>query len=176
MLTAGPGRGARVPACASPGGREGRATLPPASPSRGAPLAARLLSSQIAPHWQHRLRDALGDRAWPSPPRSFPLSAQGSWRGTAPRRADSSPTSGWRPRVRTPLPGTKAGWRPGRGRRGECGSRACVRGGGGGGEQVPGAGASLAPPPAPLLPASLGNFVAPFCGRPRPVSGVQTCR
>ncbi|XP_078293849.1 uncharacterized protein LOC132680596 [Panthera onca] len=166
---AGPGGGARAPACASRGGREGvRASAAPRRPPARARSPPRGLSPPTAP----RERGARVARRAPSlglrrrPPRRPSLSGR--------RGRRSGGRGGARPGALSTGPGGLGAAGAGRGAaaaaaawavpaRGECGGAEPAlpagvggRRGDGGGERAAGAGASLAAPP-PL--ASPGKFV-----------------
>ncbi|VFV17863.1 major ampullate spidroin 2, partial [Lynx pardinus] len=164
---AGPGGGARAPACASRGGREGvRASAAPRRPPARARSPPRGLSPPTAP----RERGARVARRAPSlglrrrPPRRPSLSGR--------RGRRSGGRGGARPGALSTGPGGLGAAGAGRGAaaaawavpaRGECGGAEPAlpagvggRRGDGAGERAAGAGASLAAPPPPASP---GKFV-----------------
>lgn len=156
LWVCGPRGGRRRPApvCASSGGREGRATA-----ALGTLLGAR------APSGCHRgpdltrcaARSQVGLRRRRPAPSLCPRKAAGG--AVRQRQASSTPTSRLRPARVPRCPGSRAGWRPGRGLRWECG-RGCGRGRG---EQRGRASPRCAGVPGASTCASYARFSRQLC-------------
>lgn len=156
MLTAGPGGGAPGPACASPRGREGRASAARVTLSRGRTRRWRL-SPRIAPPGSAGCATRSGTGLRRHRPRlPFVCAARGAVRG-----GRTALPVRWRPACTPRCPGPE-GW-AGAGRRGECG---------------PGCAGAAGSPSQVRGRLHLRHFCRfsrqlcrPLCGRPRPVSG-----